>query len=76
MSSATSPTVCFIARSVIFFTLSPEEAILETQLLPLRTNPPLPAISRSTFFPQVGHFESGSSVIFCSASNSPHFPHL
>ena len=76
MSSATSPTVCFIIRSAIFFALSPEEPILETQFLPLRTNPPVPAISRSTFFPQVGHFARGGSVIFCSVSNSPHFSHL
>src|SRR5512143_40074 len=76
MSSATSPTVCFIIRSVIFFALSPDDGSLETQLPPFSTNPPLPPTSRVTGFPQCGHFSSGGSVMRCSFSNSPHFPHL
>ena len=76
MSSATSPTVCFMTRSAILFELSPEEAILEAQFRPLSTNPPLPAISRSTFPPHVGHLDRGGSFIFWVVSNSPHFPHL
>src|SRR5512143_3671483 len=76
MSSATSPTVCFIIRSVIFFALSPVDGSLETQLPPFSTNPPLPPTSRVTGFPQCGHFVSGGSVMRCSFSNSPHFPHL
>src|SRR5574342_485416 len=76
MSSATSPTVCFIIRSVIFFALSPDDGNLETQLPPFSTNPPLPPTSRVTGFPQCGHFSSGGSVMRCSFSNSPHFPHL
>ena len=76
MSSATSPTVCFMKRSAFFFAESPEEAILEGQLLPLSTKPPVPAIWRFTFPPQVGHFERGGALIFWVVSNSPHFPHL
>src|SRR5512139_4001463 len=76
MSSATSPTVCFIIRSVIFFALSPDDGSLETQFPPFSTNPPLPPTSRVTGFPQCGHFSSGGSVMRCSFSNSPHFPHL
>ncbi len=76
MSSATSPTVCFIIRSVICFALSPGEAILETQLPPFRINPPPPPTCLVTFPPQWGHFLSSGAVILCSLSNSPHFPHL
>jgi hypothetical protein len=63
-------------RSAFFFGLSPEAAILEGQLLPLSTKPPVPPIWRSTFAPQVGHFRSGGALTFWIFSNSPHFPHL
>ena len=76
MSSATSPTVCFIILSVIFFALSPDDRILETQFEPFSTNPPPPPTRRVTGFPQYGHFLSGGSLMRCSFSNSPHSPHL
>lgn len=76
MSSATSPTVCFMNRSDFFFMDSPEDAIFETQFEPLSTKPPPPPMSRVTALPQWGHFFSGGSDIRCSFSNSPHSGHL
>ena len=52
MSSATSPTVCFMNRSDFFFMDSPEDAIFETQFVPLSTKPPPPPMSRVTALPQ------------------------
>src|SRR3989304_5847455 len=59
MSSATSPTVCFMNLSDFFLADSPEEDILETQFPPLRTKPPPPPISRVTALPPWGHVLSG-----------------
>ena len=52
MSSATSPTVCFMNRSDFFLADSPGEDILETQFPPFSTKPPPPPTSRVTPLPQ------------------------
>ena len=76
MSSATSPTVCFMNRSAAFLGASPEDPIFETQFAPFSTKPPPPPTSRVTGAPQWGHFLSGGADIRCSFSNSPHAGHL
>jgi hypothetical protein len=63
-------------RSAFFLALSPEDAILDGQLPPLSTKPPVPPICRFTLEPQVGHFESGGSLTFWIFSNSPQLPQM